>query len=392
MNNSRLLTRFFASAVVEGFISLILLLSFSPDPQTSWFLGFSQNRIIMVLVILFGILVFAALMIKAKSDALWSDNVIEKICKIFTNKKFRTGIISFLIILFFGGLFFIYSAYAQGSYVIRPQMLETVELIRAYMKRLIPFVIWGLMLIIQTLISISFLGFGKRKDLYWVTRLISIMIFPLLLLVFLFVEYIDPDYYYHINKEDKLVEWLTFACLVIAGILSLFKAYQAKKVGSRYFWFYLLFGIACIVLGFEEISWGQRVFQWESSDFFMTNSDQQEINVHNVVNKWFDVRTKHVAAFVLFIFGVGLPLLALHPKMKSLFEKLCIVVPPLFLSIGFALGAFLTLDIFSGKEEEIAELFLSLGLLLFIILENLKSDEFHKARTELESQPAQTGN
>ena len=53
-----------------------------------------------------------------------------------------------------------------------------------------------------------------------------------------------------------------------------------------------------------------------------------------------------------------------------------IVVPPLFLSFGFALGAFLTLDIFSGQEEEIAELFLSLALLLFIILENLKPNEF----------------
>jgi len=341
----------------------------------------------MVLVILFGILVFAALVIKAKSDVLWSDNVIAKISQIFANKKFRTGIISFLIILFFGGLFFIYSAYAQGNYVIHPQMLETVELIRAYMKRLTPYVIWGLMLIIQTLITISYLGFGKRKDFYRVIRLISIIIFPLFLLVFLFVKFVDPDYYYYINKEDKLVEWLTFACLVIAGILSLIKAYQAKKVGSRYFWFYLLFGIAFIVLGFEEISWGQRVFQLESSEFFMTNSDQQEINAHNIINKWFNVRTKHVAAFVLFTFGVGLPLLALHPKMKLLFERMYIVVPPLFLAFGFALGAFLTLDIFSGREEEIAELFLSLSLLLFIILENLKADNFLDTRTEPGSQP-----
>jgi hypothetical protein len=123
----------------------------------------------------------------------------------------------------------------------------------------------------------------------------------------------------------------------------------------------------------EEISWGQRIFQIESSEFFIANSDQQEINVHNVINEWFSIRTKHVAAFVLFVFGVGLPLIALNKRMKILFEKIHIVVPPLFLSFGFALGAFLTLDIFSGREEEIAELFLSLSLLLFIILENLRS-------------------
>ncbi len=328
----------------------------------------------MVFGILFGIIIFVSLAVKSRRNTVWADQVIEKVCSILANEKIRTGLISLLIVLFFGGLYFIYSACTQGSYVIRPHMLGTVELIRAYMQRMIPFVIWGLMLILQTLIAISILGFGKRKDYYQTTRLISIIVFPLLLFVFWLVEYIDLDYYYHINKEDKLVEWLTFISLILAGLLSIWKAYTSHKFGSSYVWFFLIFGVACIILGFEEISWGQRVFQIESTEFFLENSDQKEINVHNVINLWFNVRTKHVAALVLFVFGVGLPLLALIPRMKSLFERLRIVVPPLCLSLGFTVGAILTLDYFSGQEEEIAELFLSLGLLLFIILENLKLD------------------
>ena len=329
----------------------------------------------MLSVILIGITNFIALMIKAKRDKLWADRVIEKVGVHFEKEKFRSGFLSLLIILFLGGIYFIYSAYAQGSYIIHPHMLETVELVRAYMKRLTPFVIWSLLLIIQTLVTLSILGFSNQKDYYRTTRIISLIIFPFLLLVFWFMNDVDPDYYYYINKEDKLIEWLTFACLVISGLFSLAMAFRAYKAGSKYIWFYLVFGIACIVLGFEEISWGQRVFQIESSEFFLENSDQQEINVHNVINEWFDVRTKHVAAFVLFIYGVILPLLALNSQIKALFEKMYIVIPPLFLAFGFALGAFLTLDIFSGKEEEIAEFFLSLSLLLFIILENLKSDQ-----------------
>ena len=341
----------------------------------------------MLSVILIGITFFIGLMIKAKRDTTWADRVIEKVGAHFEKEKFRTGFLSLLIILFFGGIYFIYSAYAQGNYIIRPQMLETVELVRAYMKRLTPFVIWSLFFTIQTLVTLSILGFCSRKDYYRTVRFISLVIFPLLLLVFWFVNNVDPDYYYYINKEDKLIEWLTFACLVITGLLSFVMAYRAYKAGRKYIWFYLVFGIACIVLGFEEISWGQRVFQIESSEFFLENSDQQEINVHNVINEWFDVRTKHVAAFVLFIYGVVLPLLALNPKINTFFQKIYLIVPPLFLILGFSLGAFLTLDIFSGKEEEVAEFFLSLSLLLFIILENLKSDQFQNKIKEPIDQP-----
>ena len=33
----------------------------------------------------------------------------------------------------------------------------------------------------------------------------------------------------------------------------------------------------------EEISWGQRIFNTESSEFFLKNNAQQETNLHNLV-------------------------------------------------------------------------------------------------------------
>jgi hypothetical protein len=241
------------------------------------------------------------------------------------------------------------------------------------MMRLSPFVLWGTLFSLQSLIFLSRKGYSSRDTYFHVFRFIAITIFPILIITIVLINTIDDKYYRHINKEDQLVEWLTFGSLFLGGILAIYKAFRLQQIKSRYFYFFLLFGIACIILAFEEISWGQRIFSIESSDFFLENSDQQEINIHNVVNQWLGVRTKHISAIILFFYGVCLPLLNLIKKFSSFLEKTRVIIPPIYLTIGFSLGAFLTIDIFSGLEEEIAELFLSLSLLMFVIHEYLSN-------------------
>jgi hypothetical protein len=133
-----------------------------------------------------------------------------------------------------------------------------------------------------------------------------------------------------------------------------------------------LFGGANILFALEEISWGQRVFGIESTKFFLENSDQQEINVHNVINEWFSIRTKHVAAFVLFAYGAVFPLTAINHRVKLLAHRIGVLIPPLVLIPGFVLASFLTVDMFfDGQDEEVAELFFSLFLFLTIAFQFL---------------------
>jgi hypothetical protein len=370
--SSKNLVLFFTLGAIEGILCFGILVLLPADQKTTWLFGYSRLRVFMLVAAFLGISFFSWMIIKAK-DPDWVRKIFHKLDKLFQRERTATFVLGFLLVVFMLGVIFLYSSITQTDFVVRPHLLKTIELIRTAMDRLAPFVFWLTALSLQTMVFLLVLKYGTRARYYRVLRVISIVIFPLLIGLILIIIQIDAKYYRYINQEDNLVEWLTFAFLIGAGLLSLVSAFRAYKSGDQYLWFYLLFGIACIILGFEEISWGQRIFQVESPEFFMENSDQQEINVHNVLNLWFSVRTKHVAAFVLFIFGVCLPLLAMNKKMKTLFKKLRIVVPPLFLAWGFALGAFLTLDIFSGQEEEVAELFLSLALLLFIILENLKT-------------------
>lgn len=45
----------------------------------------------------------------------------------------------------------------------------------------------------------------------------------------------------------------------------------------------VLYGLAYIWAGGEEISWGQRIIGFESPEYFRENNDQQEFTFHNLV-------------------------------------------------------------------------------------------------------------
>jgi uncharacterized membrane protein YhaH (DUF805 family) len=161
--------------------------------------------------------------------------------------------------------------------------------------------------------------------------------------------------------------------MVLAAILSWIKAFQARKTGNPYIWFFILFGIACMLFALEEINWGQRIIGFETTEFFLEKSDQPVINVHNVINRQFNVRTKHVAAWALVTYGFLLPLAALQPHIRLTVERLRLLLPPLILAFSFLLSAFLTSDrFFGGRMEELAELLLSMGLFMCILWEYIE--------------------
>lgn len=112
----------------------------------------------------------------------------------------------------------------------------------------------------------------------------------------------------------------------------------------------------------------------ESPQFFLENSDQQEINIHNVIQKWSDIKTKHVAGFILFVYGFIFPFFTKNDKIKIFFKRIGFFVPPRSLSISFLIGAVMMLDQPSGNEEEIGEFFFSVCFLLWMLLEYLKID------------------
>ncbi|HEY5743231.1 MAG TPA: hypothetical protein VIS99_11880, partial [Terrimicrobiaceae bacterium] len=145
---------------------------------------------------------------------------------------------------------------------------------------------------------------NRLKIFRWARRLVV----PLAFLAFVIIYKLDVKYYISLTLEDNIVEWLTFGLLLGSGLLAVFLAARTFGQARRPAIFFGIFGLCCVLFAFEEISWGQRVLHIKSPSFFLENSSQREINVHNVIQKKFHIKTKHIAGLTLFVYGVCLPL------------------------------------------------------------------------------------
>lgn len=192
--------------------------------------------------------------------------------------------------------------------------------------------------------------------------IISLIIFPVILVFFIVLYQIDPNVYIDVLTEDGIVEYLTFVFFVLAGLLSFWILRRQFNISH---WLYLALGLFCIFSALEEISWGQRIFGFESPYFFVLWSKQNEINIHGIIQQRLHILFKHVAGIVCVIYGVLFPVLNRYKRIDKFFNRVHFIIPPLYLIPGFILSAILMIDIPTTFEEEIGELFISLCLLLF---------------------------
>ena len=360
-------------AVIDGVICLIMLLLIPSDSQTAVLFGYSRSRILMLLVCVVGILIFTFMFLWVYFPSKRTLTTIRKIDGILALEQVSTIVVIFFLTLLIFSVVYLFFALTNLDYVVPSDAVTSMEQVKAYLFRISPFVLWSAFLCAQVLMALTYLGYATSNMYLRATQFLSIIIWPVLLAVFWGANRIDPYYYVTLAKEDNLVEWATVFFFVLAGIFSLVRFFHTKK---RTEWFFLLFGIGCMLFALEEISWGQRIFGIESTSFFLENSDQQEINVHNVINEWFSVRTKNIAALVLFSYGAVLPLAALNRHVRAFVNKLGVLVPPLILVPGFILASFLTIDLFfTGQDEEVAELFFSMLLFLTILFQYLSNNK-----------------
>ena len=85
-------------------------------------------------------------------------------------------------------------------------------------------------------------------------------------------------------QENHPVELLTFLFLIAGGGLAIQLAVtlirQHRAHGSTAF--FILVGFALLVIGMEEISWGQQFFGFDTPESMEAMNQQGEINLHNL--------------------------------------------------------------------------------------------------------------
>ena len=117
---------------------------------------------------------------------------------------------------------------------------------------------------------------------------ISIFGYVFLCLNFLLFDYllvVDRDLYSMLTREDSYVEYTgCFLLFLTGGLLFLTGSLRPNKKKEAIVpqWLYLIFACAFIWAVGEEISWGQRLFGFETPEFLRTVNTQNEFNIHNI--------------------------------------------------------------------------------------------------------------
>ncbi|MDP3353019.1 MAG: hypothetical protein Q8S44_04690 [Flavobacteriaceae bacterium] len=174
-------------------------------------------------------------------------------------------------------------------------------------------------------------------------------------------------------REDGSIEYATAFMLLCISLLQLYRFFKLSKY-KGYLWQIGMMGF--VVLFFfgagEEISWGQRIFNIETSEYFLENNAQQEMNLHNMVvdgTKINKLIFSQLLTIILVIYLIIIPVLYQNfGQLKNLMAKFAMPLPHWHQSLAFVVVSVIMFIIPSSKKWELYEL--AFGVIFFLIFLN----------------------
>lgn len=150
------------------------------------------------------------------------------------------------------------------------------------------FATWGINLLGVLHLTGLLLGFGAlalvfNRGVSWRGNRLFIFITPVVVLTCAyFLQTLDYVFFRWLVQEDGPVETAQVVILLIAVYCSL-KLFIIHKAKDRLMAGLMLLAFAGLIfITGEEISWGQRIFQWDTPEHFAEINMQRETNVHNL--------------------------------------------------------------------------------------------------------------
>ncbi len=236
------------------------------------------------------------------------------------------------------------------------------------------------------------IGLSKRINIFFNknSRIIKvgIFLFPLIFVLLSILLKWKYSYWYKrlLWQEDGITENLTalfyiFSCFISLKISVSF--YKEKfKLSSLP---YLALAIVFFFIGMEEISWGQRILDLPTPEYFAKFNKQDELTIHNLES--FPI---HALYIIVGLYG-GLARFFVPSSIKRNYKSIVnYFTPNYYLSLYFLIVATLYLyyEYFSsilvlmlgdqfgwnnghfmhGKDQEPAEFILSIGFFLFVLI------------------------
>jgi hypothetical protein len=188
------------------------------------------------------------------------------------------------------------------------------------------------------------------------------------------VRYLEgPDPFRIYVREDGPAEYATAFFLFAASLVALCRAFICCR-GKRHLpiltWSVLAF-LFFFAAG-DEISWGQRILNLESGEFFMKYNKQEETNIHNLVIAGKSLNMiifSRLVIITLLFYFVALPLLVRKPGfMRNLAARFGLPLPSLRHIIIMGVSTVLIAVIGMAKSSELNEL--AFSVIFFMIFLN----------------------
>lgn len=203
----------------------------------------------------------------------------------------------------------------------------------------------------------------------------AIVAFLALSIIFGIVVYFtDEAFFQNLVKEDGFYENLTSIFLFLSSFLLFYKFFKY----SKYYSLTWKIGVLIMAIGLffgagEEISWGQRIFGIQSSEFFNENNAQHETNLHNMVVGDVKLNKLIFSNLMSILFGIYFLVLPVVwnkvPTLKKLIDKFGIpVARPVHVIIFLVATALILLPISHSRKWEIWEY--AFALIMFLIVLN----------------------
>ena len=174
-------------------------------------------------------------------------------------------------------------------------------------------------------------------------------------------------------QEDGFIENLTALFLFLCSVVCLFRVFEYRKMKKSLWVFtYAALTILFFFAAGEEISWGQRIFGIESSEFFLEHNKQAETNLHNMIVNGKNLNRLIFAApmfIVLTIYFVFLRLMvAKIPFISNLAGRFRVPLPRNLHIIVVVIATLMVLSLKMVKVSELHEV--SFAMVFFMIFLN----------------------
>jgi len=228
--------------------------------------------------------------------------------------------------------------------------------------------------------KINSLNFKNNKFLKLTVFLFPIVFISLLILHKIMFGPGNISYFTFLD-EDGPVEYATVMFSFLSVFLSTIVAINFIKIKKKTFaLLYFVLSASLFFVGFEEISWGQRVFLEDTPEFFSGNL-QNEMTFHNLP------KIQNIVFLGYFLVGIfgSFFWIFISKLKKSKYKNLAkAIIPqrflmsyfvPIFLFVGMlSIRSFriitpdeLWFDMFHWRDMEAIEFILAIGIFLFVL-------------------------